>query len=60
MNCNRCEDSGYVFDTLFPCDECKLGSPIEHKHNQQELKRLEKRCRYLRKEIKEYEQRQKK
>lgn len=55
MHCTQCEDSGYIFDTYYPCDQCELGKPIRHKQNKQDLKRLEKRCRILRKEIKAYE-----
>ena len=56
MNCTECEDSGYVFNTLYPCDKCDLGKPIQHEQNKQELERLLKRAKFLRKVIKIYNQ----
>ena len=56
MNCTECEDSGYVFDTLYPCNKCDLGKPIQHERNKQELERLLKRAKFLRKIIKNYNQ----
>ena len=55
VNCDNCEDTGYRFDTLFPCHECELGKPIKHLQNITELRWLESRARILRKQIKQYE-----
>jgi len=55
ISCNSCEDSGYRFDTLCPCRECKLGEEKQNEHDKQELSYLNKRARILRKRIKTYE-----
>lgn len=56
MNCTNCEDSGYTFDTLWPCRECDLGNPIQHQHDLNELKRITTRAKVLRKQIKSYKE----
>ena len=56
VNCTKCEDSGYVFDTVYACDECEKGQQIQHEHNEEELERLKKRAKFLRKVIKKYKE----
>ena len=52
MYCTKCEDSGYIFDTLHACDECDLGKPIQHEYNERELERLKKDVKFYVKKLK--------
>ena len=57
MPCKTCDDgSGYLWDSLNACPDCAKGKEIQQGYDKEELKRIEKRTRKLRKKIKAYKE----
>ncbi len=55
MECEACDDSGYIWATLDACPRCIVGGLIQYQYDIVEVKRLQERVLDLQQRIEEYE-----